>query len=155
MRLSKNLAIVRRYVVLPFPPITRFPIAMAKKKQSDKAPSQSSQSEVDGFESALSAVEDVVRRLESGELGLSESLTQYERGIEKIKVCHRALEQAEQRIAVLTAVDEDGTATVEPVETASGGTQSKKSSTAKNPPKRTAPKRPAPADDMDDSGGLF
>ncbi len=128
---------------------------MAKKKRAEENESAPQPSEVDGFESALQAVEEVVRRLESGELGLSESLAQYERGIEKIKHCHRALEQAEQRISVLISVDEDGTATVEPVEAASEGTQPGEATPSSNPPKRAVRKRPASGGDVDDSGGLF
>ena len=128
---------------------------MAKKKSTGKTAADRQQTEVEGFESALQAVEEVVRRLESGELGLSESLAQYERGIEKIKHCHRALEQAEQRISVLISVDEDGTATVEPVEAASEGTQPGEATPSSTPPKRAVRKRPASGGDVDDSGGLF
>ncbi len=128
---------------------------MAKKKSTGKTSSDSATAEVEGFESALQAVEEVVRRLESGELGLSESLAQYERGIEKIKHCHRALEQAEQRISVLISVDEEGTATVEPVETASQDTQTAETAPLPDRPQRAVRKRPASRGDMDDAGGLF
>lgn len=128
---------------------------MAKKKAKQKADENPDAAAVEGFESALAAVEDVVEQLESGELGLSESLAQYERGIEKIKLCHRALQQAEQRISVLVQVDEDGTPTVEPVEMASDRTQR----AAANPPagasQRGARKRSPPQGDVDDLGGLF
>jgi exodeoxyribonuclease VII small subunit len=128
---------------------------MAKKKSTGKTNSDSEPTEVEGFESALQAVEEVVRRLESGELGLSESLAQYERGIEKIKHCHRALQQAEQRISVLISVDEDGTATVEPVETAPGDTQAAETRPPSKQPKRAVRKRPASGGDVDEAGGLF
>jgi len=128
---------------------------MAKKKRSGKAAKDGSETDVEDFESALAAVETVVKLLESGELGLSESLAQYERGIEKIKLCHRALQQAEQRISVLMAVDEEGTATVEAVETADQPTQRGEQASLAKSPKRAARKSPAPADDVDDTGGLF
>ena len=89
---------------------------MAKKKSVSAETRESERASADDFESALAQVEKVVERLESGELGLSEALAQYEIGIEKIKVCHRALEQAELRIAVLTEVDENGSPRVEPVD---------------------------------------
>lgn len=128
---------------------------MAKKKTSKKAARDDKRAAVEDFETALAAVEEVVEQLESGELGLSESLAQYERGIEKIKLCHHALQQAEQRISVLMQVDEDGTPTVEPVQTASGGTQMASETATSGPSKRALRKRSPPEGEVDDLGGLF
>lgn len=60
------------------------------------------------FEEALADLERIVRRLEGGELGLEESLAEYEKGVRLIRVCHRLLADAEQRIQIVTGSDADG-----------------------------------------------
>ena len=60
------------------------------------------------FEAALEGLEDIVGRLEDGSLGLDESLAEFEQGMKLLKQCHGLLEQAEQRIEVLTSVTGDG-----------------------------------------------
>lgn len=112
------------------------------------------------FEAALAEVESVVQQLESGDLGLSESLAQYERGIQKIKLCHQVLEQAENRISVLTAVDEDGTPSTEPVIAEEDADDALgQSGTARKPVRRARKSKnegsPPPVGDVDDSEGLF
>ncbi|MXP09676.1 exodeoxyribonuclease VII small subunit [Pseudoblastomonas halimionae] len=50
------------------------------------------------FEDALRALEDVVRKLEGGEVPLDESITLYERG-EKLRAhCQKRLDSAQARI---------------------------------------------------------
>jgi exodeoxyribonuclease VII small subunit len=53
------------------------------------------------FEDALKELEDVVARLEKGELSLEESLRLYERGIALARHCHAKLEEAEGKIELL------------------------------------------------------
>jgi exodeoxyribonuclease VII small subunit len=53
------------------------------------------------FESALKQLEDVVQRLEKGELPLEESLKLYEDGIRLSRYCHAKLEEAEGKIEQL------------------------------------------------------
>ena len=53
------------------------------------------------FEEALKELEDVVARLEKGELALEESLRLYERGIALARSCHAKLEEAEGKIELL------------------------------------------------------
>ncbi|QDV42413.1 Exodeoxyribonuclease 7 small subunit [Stieleria neptunia] len=127
---------------------------MAKKKSSESTSSQSESAPQVDFESALAEVENVVEMLEGGELGLSESLVQYERGIEKIKLCHQVLQQAEKRIAVLTRVDEDGTASVEPVDTGEGTTTPASSGRSASG-RKSARKTRGPVNDVDENEGLF
>lgn len=50
------------------------------------------------FEDALGALEDVVRRLESGEVPLDDSITLYERGEALRKHCQARLDAAQARI---------------------------------------------------------
>jgi exodeoxyribonuclease VII small subunit len=59
------------------------------------------------FEAALAELETIVQRLEQGELSLEESLRQFERGIVLTRSCQKALQQAEQKIRVLSK-DADG-----------------------------------------------
>ncbi len=54
------------------------------------------------FESALSKVEDIIERIESGEVGLEDAIAQYEAGVGLIERCRSILEQAEQRVTDLT-----------------------------------------------------
>lgn len=53
------------------------------------------------FEEALSRLEQIVQRLEKGELPLEESLVLYEEGVKLSRLCHAKLEQAEGRIELL------------------------------------------------------
>ena len=62
------------------------------------------------FEEALKSVEEVVRSLESGKLGLEESLEKYEAGISALKACYKILEEAEKKIQILVK-EKDGSLT--------------------------------------------
>lgn len=53
------------------------------------------------FEGALAELEQIVQRLERGELALEESLALYERGVALSRLCHEKLEEAEGRIELL------------------------------------------------------
>ncbi len=53
------------------------------------------------FEQALAELEQIVQKLEKGELPLEESLRLYEEGIRLSRLCHGKLEEAEGRIEVL------------------------------------------------------
>ena len=57
------------------------------------------------FEQALKELEGLVERMEEGELSLEESLKTYERGIALSRACQKALDDAEQRIRILTEQD--------------------------------------------------
>ena len=57
------------------------------------------------FERSLEELEKLVERMEEGELSLEDSLAHYERGIRLGRSCERALDEAEQRIQVLTEKD--------------------------------------------------
>jgi len=60
------------------------------------------------FEQALAELERILRTLEDGTTTLEQSLTQYERGVALVKRCHEQLRSAEQRIQLLSGVDEAG-----------------------------------------------
>ena len=57
------------------------------------------------FEGSLEELEQLVERMEDGELSLEDSLTHYERGIRLSRLCQQALDEAEQRIQVLAEKD--------------------------------------------------
>lgn len=58
------------------------------------------------FEQALAQLEKIVRELEDAQLGLDDSLARYEQGVRLIKDCHARLQLAEQRILLLTGVEQ-------------------------------------------------
>ena len=59
---------------------------------------------VDGlsFEEALREVEAIIERIEAGEVGLEQSLAEFDKGIRLIALCKGRLEQAQQRVIDLT-----------------------------------------------------
>lgn len=54
------------------------------------------------FEQALKELETLVEKLENGELSLEESLKHFERGVTLTRICQSALENAEQKVQILT-----------------------------------------------------
>ena len=62
------------------------------------------------FEQALAGLEDLVERLEQGDLPLEASLTEFQRGVELSRRCQAALAAAEQRVEILLKRN-DGTET--------------------------------------------
>jgi exodeoxyribonuclease VII small subunit len=78
---------------------------MQGKKMSDNA----------SFEGALKALEEVVERLESGELSLEESLQCFEQGVQNAARCRKLLQEVETRVELLLK-DQSGALTVEPFE---------------------------------------
>jgi exodeoxyribonuclease VII small subunit len=54
------------------------------------------------FEAALTELESLIERMETGELGLEESLKAFERGVALTRECQGALKQAELRVQALT-----------------------------------------------------
>ena len=54
------------------------------------------------FEQALEKLEGIVERIESGQIGLEESIAEYEKGIKLIKQCRSILDAAEKKIQLLT-----------------------------------------------------
>ena len=64
------------------------------------------------FEDALRGLEEIVRKLESGEVPLDETITLYERGEELRKHCQTRLDAAQARIEkIVTGADGKAAAT--------------------------------------------
>ncbi|HUH56351.1 MAG TPA: exodeoxyribonuclease VII small subunit [Rhodanobacter sp.] len=66
------------------------------------------------FEHSLDELEQLVARMEGGELSLDESLTSFERGIGLYRHCQQSLEQAELRVRLL--LDPDAPDNAQPFE---------------------------------------
>ncbi|HEV2538579.1 MAG TPA: exodeoxyribonuclease VII small subunit [Frateuria sp.] len=69
------------------------------------------------FEHSLDELEQLVARMEGGELSLDESLASFERGIGLYRHCQQALDQAELRVRLL--LDPDAPDDAEPFESES------------------------------------
>ena len=67
------------------------------------------------FEDALAELESIVSGIEEGKIGLQESITQYERGMQLVQRCRSILSDAEAKIQKLQLAD-DGTLTAAPLE---------------------------------------
>lgn len=63
------------------------------------------------FEDALSELEQLVTRLERGDISLEESLEAFERGVNLTRLCQKSLQEAEQKVQVL--IEKNGTQTLE------------------------------------------
>jgi exodeoxyribonuclease VII small subunit len=61
-------------------------------KENHKAPS---------FEESVAQLEQIVAAIESGQIGLEQSLAKYEQGMELVKRCRTILDNAEKRIEQL------------------------------------------------------
>jgi len=62
-------------------------------------------SDVARFEAALDELEQIVGKLERGELKLEESLQLFERGVELTKQCRKSLDSAELKVKQLLGDD--------------------------------------------------
>ncbi|MFL5269273.1 MAG: exodeoxyribonuclease VII small subunit [Stellaceae bacterium] len=65
------------------------------------------------FEDALAELEQIVRRLEGGQVKLDEAILSYERGAHLKRHCEKKLNEAQQRVDRIV-IGPDGTVTAEP-----------------------------------------
>lgn len=70
------------------------------------------------FEEALKELEDIVERMDSGQLSLEDSLQQFERGVELSRTCQTSLKSAEQKVEQL--VKKHGELAIEPFQEETG-----------------------------------
>jgi exodeoxyribonuclease VII small subunit len=59
------------------------------------------------FEEALGRLEDIVKKMEAGEMTLEESLKAFEEGIKLARLCSRKLDEAERRVEILLKQEEE------------------------------------------------
>ena len=66
------------------------------------------------FETALTELDAIVKKLEDGDIPLEQSLQLFERGVQLSRFCHARLEEAERRIEILNERGQlqDATSTV-------------------------------------------
>lgn len=69
---------------------------------------------VPDFEVAMKDLEELVDRLERGDLPLEESLAAFERGVVLTRACQTALKEAEQKVEIL--LKKAGQNSIEPFE---------------------------------------
>lgn len=67
------------------------------------------------FEEALKGLEDIVSRLESGDLELEAAIKLFEKGVGLAKTCQKKLDAAEKKIEKLVK-DRDGAPSTEPMD---------------------------------------
>jgi len=65
--------------------------------------SSSQADEKQTYEDAVEELEGIIHQIESGEIGLEQSIRRYERGAVLLKRCRSILDQAEQRVSRLDA----------------------------------------------------
>ena len=53
------------------------------------------------FEEALSSLENIVEKMDNGELSLDAALSSFEEAVKLVKYCNSELEKAEQRVRIL------------------------------------------------------
>ena len=73
------------------------------------------------FESAIKELESLVEQMEQGDITLEQSLENFERGIELTRACQKALQEAEQKVQILT--QKQGEETVEDFHAETSGTK--------------------------------
>ncbi len=61
------------------------------------------------FEKKLKRLEEIVGKMEDGELSLDDSMKLFEEGVKLSRDCQAQLSQAEQKVKVLLAISADGT----------------------------------------------
>ncbi|MCS6838462.1 MAG: exodeoxyribonuclease VII small subunit [Bdellovibrionaceae bacterium] len=66
------------------------------------------------FEKKLKRLEEIVQKMEKGELALEESLRLFEEGVKLSRECQKELQSAEQQVEKLLSVNADGSAITEP-----------------------------------------
>lgn len=58
------------------------------------------------FEQSMTELEDIVSKLEAGDITLDASLELFEKGIKLANFCQKKLDEAEKKVKVLTSTDD-------------------------------------------------
>ncbi|HEY3174684.1 MAG TPA: exodeoxyribonuclease VII small subunit [Candidatus Polarisedimenticolia bacterium] len=74
------------------------------------------------FENALDKLEEIVKKLEEGEIPLDDSLRMFEEGVKLARFCGGKLDAAERRIEVLMK-NEEGSPEAAPFDAGDGGAE--------------------------------
>lgn len=65
------------------------------------------------FEAKLNRLEEIVQKMEGGDLALEDSLKMFEEGVKLTRECQSRLTEAEQKVKLLMGVDVQGQAQTE------------------------------------------
>lgn len=65
------------------------------------------------FEKKLKRLEEIVQKMEKGDLALDESLKIFEEGVKLSRECHQKLSEAESQVKVLVGFNDKGQAITE------------------------------------------
>ena len=134
--------------------------SMAKKIKSKQVKTPTEKTN-ETFEVSMEKLDAIVRELEGGNLGLTDSLEKYEQGVRHLKQCYRMLEQAERKVQLLTGVDREGnpvTVDFDDQATTQPNVGRDSADNAKRPRKRPQnmdDRSDSSSDDIDDSDRLF
>lgn len=60
------------------------------------------------FEKKLGRLEEIVQKMEKGDLALEDSLKLFEEGVKLSRECHQRLNEAESKVKLLMSVGADG-----------------------------------------------
>jgi exodeoxyribonuclease VII small subunit len=60
------------------------------------------------FEKKLGRLEEIVGKMEKGDLALEDSLKLFEEGVKLSRECHSKLNDAEAKVKLLVSMDQDG-----------------------------------------------
>lgn len=74
-----------------------------KKKTTDTETISRIQTNPQNFEHAVAELEGIVVAMESGQMSLQESLSNYKRGMELLQYCQTTLENSQQQIKIFEA----------------------------------------------------
>lgn len=74
-----------------------------KKKSTETEDVVQTQPQPQDFEHAASELENIVAAMESGQMSLQESLSNYKRGMELLQYCQTTLTNSQQQIKILEA----------------------------------------------------
>ena len=74
------------------------------------------------FEDAISRIEEIIKKLETGEIPLEESLKLFEEGMNLINFCQKKLNEVEQKVEILVK-NEGGEIETRPFDPSLGRTE--------------------------------
>ncbi len=66
------------------------------------------------FEKKLARLEEIVGKMEGGDVSLEDSLKLFEEGVQLSRTCQKELDQAEQKVELLLGQDAQGQAQTQP-----------------------------------------
>lgn len=69
------------------------------------------------FEKKLNRLEEIVAKMEGGDIPLEDSLKLFEEGVKLSRTCQTELDEAEQKVELLLGQDSQGQAVTQPFKT--------------------------------------